>query len=206
MGWIIAILIIFLLAILPLGVSVIYNADGPLVRVVAGPVKIKVFPLKKKEKKPKDAAKKEKKPKKTKEKPKEPAAEKKKSGGSVTDFIPFIRLVFDFLVDFKNKLRINHLKIRYTMAGGDPADLAINYGKTWAALGNIWPRLETWFVIKKRDVAVQCDFEADEATIDARIDLTITLGRLLSLVFRYAFRALKEYLIFRKKRNGGKSV
>ena len=53
MGWLITFAILFLLAILPLGASVKYNADGPLVRIIAGPVRFTVFPLKKKEKKPK---------------------------------------------------------------------------------------------------------------------------------------------------------
>ena len=53
MGWIIAFCILFLLAILPLGASVLYDADGPRVRVVAGPLKIQVFPMKKKPKKDK---------------------------------------------------------------------------------------------------------------------------------------------------------
>ena len=65
MGWLIALLVLFLLAILPLGVSVIYNADGPLIRIVAGIFKIKVFPGKKQDpdKPPKAKKKKEQKPK-----------------------------------------------------------------------------------------------------------------------------------------------
>ena len=51
-GWLIALCIVILLAILPLGVSVIYNEDGPLVRVIVGFIRLKIFPLKK-EKKPK---------------------------------------------------------------------------------------------------------------------------------------------------------
>ena len=212
MGWLIALLILFLLAILPLGVSVIYNADGPLIRVVAGILKIKVFPGKKKDpdRPPKEKKKKEKKSKDISKKnaDKKTAVKKQdsKKGGSVTDFIPFVQLAFDFLVDFRNKLRLNCLELNVIMAGGDPADLAINYGKAWAALGNLWPKLETWFVIRKRDVQIQCDFEGSETTVYARLDLTITLGRLLSLVFRYAIRGLKEFLKFRKKRNGGNSL
>ena len=38
MGWWITLGILVLLAILPLGVSVHYNADGPLVRIILGPV------------------------------------------------------------------------------------------------------------------------------------------------------------------------
>ena len=51
MGWIIALGIIAVLAILPLGVSARYNANGLLVKVIAGPVRFTVFPLRKKEKK-----------------------------------------------------------------------------------------------------------------------------------------------------------
>ena len=53
MGWIIALAILVLLAILPLGASVLYDAEGARVRVVAGPLKIQVFPMKKKPKKDK---------------------------------------------------------------------------------------------------------------------------------------------------------
>ena len=64
MGWLIALAIIVLLAIMPLGVSVRYDADGAVIRVIAGLIRIKVFPTKPKEKKEK----KPKKPKKLKEK------------------------------------------------------------------------------------------------------------------------------------------
>lgn len=203
MGLIITFAIIFLLAILPLGVSAIYNEDGPLVRVVAGPVKIPVFPLKKKDP-DKPVKKKKEKPKAEKKSQKQGTAKKK--GGPISDFYPFVTLVLDFLQDFKSKLRVDMLKLHITLAGGDPADLAVNYGKTWTAVGNLWPRLETWFVIKKRDVEVLCDFEGSATTVDARLDLTITLGRLLALVVRYGIRGLKEFLNFRNKRNGGRAV
>ena len=53
MGWLITFGILFLLAVLPLGVSVKYDSEGPLVRVILGPVRFTVFPLPKKEKKEK---------------------------------------------------------------------------------------------------------------------------------------------------------
>ena len=53
MGWLIALGVVALLAVLPLGVCIRYNAEGPLVRVIAGPVRFTVFPLPKKEKKAK---------------------------------------------------------------------------------------------------------------------------------------------------------
>ena len=65
------------------------------------------------------------------------------------------------------------------------------------------PQLDRLFVIRKRDVEVECDFTASETTVIARVDITITLGRLLALVTVYGIRAVKEFLNFQKKRKGG---
>jgi hypothetical protein len=208
MGWLITFAILFLLAILPLGASVKYNADGPLVRIIAGPVRLTVFPLKKKEKKPKKE-----KPKVEKKPEPQPAAddkktvdtkeEKKEKGGSLLDFLPLVQVALDLLGDFRRKLRLNRLELKLIMAGDDPCDLAVNYGRAWAAVGNLFPLLERAFVIKKRDVEVECDFTASEMLIIARLDITITLGRLIALAVRYGIRALREYLKIMKLRKGG---
>lgn len=212
-GWLIAFGIIFLLAILPLGASVKYNADGPLVRIIAGPIRFTVFPMKKKEKKPK----KEKKlkednqpttesaeqPVDPKKKEKQEKQEKKEKGGSLLDFLPLVQVALDFLGDFRRKLRLNRLELKLIMAADDPCDLAINYGRVWTAVGNLFPLLERAFVIKKRDVEVECDFTASQTLIIARLDITITLGRIIALAVRYGIRALREYLKIMKLRKGG---
>ena len=213
MGWWITLGILFLLAILPLGVSVHYNSEGAVVKIILGPVKITVVPAKKKPpKEKKEKPKKEKKQKKTAEKPKqvgadapppEPKPESKEQGGSILDFLPLVQTLFDFLGDFRRKLRINHLQLKLIMAGGDPYNLAMNYGKAWAAVGNLLPKLENWFVIKKRDIEVECDFVESKTTVIAHLDLTITLGRLLAAVFKFAFKALIKFLQIKKKRKGG---
>ena len=202
MGWLIALGILVLLAILPLGVSVRYNADGALVRVIAGPFRITVFPMKKKEKNNKEKPKKEALPKEKKPATAAPA-KKKESGGSLLDFLPLVQVVLDFLGDFRRKLRIRRLELKLILAGDDPCDLATNYGRAWAALGNLWPKLEEWFEIRKREVEIECDFTAGETLVIARLDLSITLGRLLSLAVVYAVRALKVFLNIKNKRKGG---
>lgn len=211
MGWMITLAIVTALAVLPLGVGIRYDENGPLVRLIAGPVKITLFPrpkkAKQKETKPaqdkKDAASQQELP-----KPPQPPKEKKsasqeKKGGSLTDFIPFVKLGLNFLGDFRRKLRLNNLQLKLILAGGDPCDLAVNYGKAWAAVSNLIPRLDSWFVIKKRDIEVECDFETSETLVIAHLDLTITLGRLLAAVVKFAVRALIEYLKLKKKRKGG---
>ena len=214
MGWLIALGVVIVLAILPLGVSVKYNEEGPQVWIIAGPARIKVFPLKKKP--PEDKTKKEKKkkpepaPAENKEtvpapepKSKAKPAKDKEKGGKLTDFLPLVKVALDFLGDFRRKLRVNYLILNLTMAGGDPCDLAVNYGRANAALAGLMTQLERLFIIKKRDVRVNCDFTADATTIVARLDLTITLGRILSLVAVYGVKALIEFLKIKNKRKGG---
>ena len=202
MGWLITLAVLVLLAVLPLGVSVCYDEDGSPVRVLAGPVKFQVFPLKKKEKtseKPgKKPAKKAPAVKKT-EKP----TPKPETGGSWKDFLPLVQLVLDLLNDLRRKLRVNELKLHMTMAGDDPCDLAVNYGRMNASLATLIAQLERVLVIQKRDVHIDCDFTANETVILARLDLTITLGRILYIAVRYGVQGLMTFLKIKKQREGG---
>lgn len=231
MGWWIALGIVVLLAILPLGVHVGYDQDGAVVQIIAGPIRITLIPKKKKKDKPK----KEKKPKKDKkakqaqqpapegeQPPETPAEEKKpkkdkkaekqqknkdnteKKGGSILDFLPLVDIALDFVGEFFGKtLHIDVLYIKFTMAGGDPYNLAMNYGKAWAAVGILWSKLDEWMTIKKRDIQIQVDFEGSETLVNARVEITLTLGRLIGLAVRYAVKALITLLKILNKRKGG---
>ncbi len=191
MGWLIALGVLIGLAILPLGVSATYNTTGPQVRLIIGPVRLLVYPRKKT--KPKDS----------KSRSVEKRPREQRSGGSAADFAPLLQKLWEFLKDTKGKLRVKRLEMKLILAGQDPCDLAVNYGKAWAALGNLIPLLEHHFVIKKRDMEVECDFTSDETKIYARLDITITVIRLLSLCFRHGIPALRQYLNVIKLRKGG---
>ena len=222
MGWIITLGVLFLLAILPLGVSVKYDEDGAVVKVIAGPVKITLFPRPKKDKTekkqkikdpetPKEPEK-QADPAKTEQPVKEPSSKDekkenpaKKSGGPITDFLPLVQIALDMLGAFRRRLRLNLLELKLIMAADDPCDLAVNYGRAWAAVGNLMPRLERVFVIKKRNIEVECDFESSQTKVIARLDLTITLGRIIATAVVYGVKALIEFLKIKNKRKGGAS-
>ena len=212
MGVWIAAAIVLILAVLPLGVRVRYNSAVLILRVIAGPLKITVFPRKKKPKKQKVKQKKPKEeqnaePSASEDKPPQPPEaqpEQKEKGGSIARFLPFIKLGLKFLGDFRRKLRLDNLYVRLILAGDDPCDLAVNYGRIWAAVGNLMPQLERLFVIKKRDIQVECDFTASETCVVAHLDITITLGRLLALALVYGVRVLIEFLSMKRKGGGEK--
>ena len=214
MGWLIALSILTLLAVMPLGVCVCYDCAGPLVKIIAGFLRIQVVPSKKtpekkakQENRDKPEAGDKKKVRKTQvEKKTETETNAEKKGGSLLDFMPLVQLALEFLGTFVRKLRINRLELCLVLAGDDPCDLAANYGKACAAMGNLWPRLEEIFVIRKRDVKIQCDFEASQTLVTARLDISITLGRLLYLLVCYAIRALIQYMKITDKRKGGAAI
>lgn len=198
MGWLIALGVLTGLAMLPLGISACYNTDGAKLRLIIGPVRLTLFPRKKKDAKPKSK----------KQQIKQKAAvskqkEAKEKGGSVSDFLPLLRIVLEFISSFKRKLRVNRLEMKLLLGGDDPCDLAINYGRAWSALGSLMPHLERAFVIRKRNLEVECDFTSAKTSVLARLDLTITLGRVLSISIHHGFRAVREYLNILKLRKGG---
>lgn len=210
MGWVIFFAVVLLLAILPLGVFVSYDEDGVVVKIVAGPVKITLFPRPKKEKKSEKKSKKKTSASPAEQLPKPPQPPKqipeKKKGGSWTDFLPLVQVALDFLGSFRRKLRINRLDLKLTMAGDDPCDLAVNYGRAWAAVGNLMPQLERLLVIKKRNIEVACDFTASQTLVKFRSEATITLGRLVSLAVVYGVRVFREFWKIKTKRKGGAGV
>lgn len=201
MGWLIALGILCLLAVIPLGVRIRYDCDGLLLKVLAGPVRITVLPSPKKEKKKKPQE--EKKPEKKEKTSHQQAPKKEKAGGSLTDFLPLVKIALELLNDFRRKLRVDDLQLKLVLAADDPCDLAVNYGRAWAALGNLLPQLEKVLTIRKRDLNVECDFTADTTLVTAGADITITLGRLLALAVVYGLRALKAFLKISRKRKGG---
>lgn len=209
MGWGIFFVCLLVLAWIPLGIRVSYGEAGFEARVIAGPVKITLFPRKKRKRKPKTTDSSEKTTQETrkasseKKRPKTETTEKDEpgmqSGGSLELFVPWIRLALDFLGALRRKIRLDNLYLHVVLAGDDPCDLAVNYGRAWAAVGDLLPKLERVFVIGKRDIQVNCDFAAEKITVAARGDMTITLGRTLCLGVIYGIRALKIIL----KRKGG---
>lgn len=200
MGWYIALGVVVLLAILPVGVSASYCEAGFRGKLLVGPMGLTLYPRKKKQ---------EKQVKQEKQAPAPdgektttpPAAEKK--GGKLTDFLPLGKLALRFLNELRRKIRVKRLEVKLILAGDDPCDLAVNYGRAWAAVGNVLPQLERVFTIQKRKVEVECDFRETETKIVARLDVTITLGRLLVIAVTYGIRALKEYQNMKSKRKGG---
>lgn len=193
MGWLIALAVIAVTLFLPLGFSAVYRMSDPGIWLLVGPFRFRVYPGKKKENKSQKSVSDNKENNETK-------------GGSYRDFQPVVRTIVDFLGEFRQKIRVKRLELKVVLAGGDPSDLAVNYGRAWAALGNLIPQLERLLVIKKRNLEVECDFIAEETLIYARIDATISVMKTMHLLSKHGIKILKNLLELKKLRKGGAQV
>lgn len=200
MGWLITIAAVAALLMVPVGIRACYNSSGSKVDLIVGPIRLTLYPGKKKPPRSKKQTGKKNSRKDRFESQKSLTPEKK---GSLKNFFPILRLILDFLIDFRRKLRINNLELKLILGSGDPADLALDYGRAWTVLGNLMPLLENSFVIKKRQLEVECDFTSTETMVDARVDMTVTVGRILSLLLYHGTRVLRKYFKILKQLKGG---
>lgn len=191
MIWLILLAVLVGVAFLPLGFRAIYREQNAGVWLMIGPVKFRIFRGD---------------PGKGKKTGEQKSKASRKQGGNLRDFLPITRRILEFLEQFRRKIRVNCLEMKLSLAGDDPADLAVNYGRAWAVTGSLVSLLEQSFVIRKRDIDVMCDFVGGKTRIYVRLDVTITLVRTLHLLSCHGIKILKEFIELKKLRKGGAQI
>jgi hypothetical protein len=182
--WMIVLLVLavlFLIGCIPVGVDAAYRETGLAVDLKIGPVGLQLLPKKGKKKK-----------KKKEEKPKEKGKGKSAIlSGGLEGLQALLELLVETLGDLRRKLVINELTMTVTLGGKDAAAAACGYGKAWAVIGGITPVLDNLFVVKKRDIHPVLDYNETSIKFEARILLTITIGRALDLLLTAGLKFLK---------------
>lgn len=187
----------FLLGQIRVGVRVRYDRDGPAVFARLGAVRLKVFPLPKKERKPKKKkAEKEKKPKK--EKPPVPLPEK--IGGALSYTKALLPVVLELAEKFLRGIRIDTLYLELTAGSPDPADAVMLYGQAQAALGALWYPLTQALDVKDGHAWAKVDFDAPGMLLYAEAALSLKLGRIVSIALYCGIKALAAFLKVRQAR------
>ena len=191
MWWIIPVAIvalIVLLALLPVGLRVIYDKNGLQVKLLVGFLKFKLnlteineMQLQRRLRKKKRIE-------------EDPNYEPRilKPNGTLREFIPLLDLYLQLLFNEKYKLRVKLLELKLTMAADDPFDLAMNYGKAQTILNGLMPQLERFLNIRKKKLDVSCDFLADETMLYARADLLIPLSMLIAALYDFIAAEMKQ--------------
>ncbi len=213
-----AVLAVFwLLGRLRLGALARYDEDGLRVRIIAGPLRLTLFPAKprseeekarqrekkkrsqekKARKKARDDAKKREKDAKWRQQ--HPEEEPEKKGGALLPVAKLLPLVAEAGGALRRRIRVDELTLHLTWASGDAMETALGYGRANAVMGMIWPLVDQNFTVKKHDLGVAVDFTADSPTIMCQAALTMRLGQLVSFALRLGSKFLVILLQSREK-------
>ena len=131
MGWLIFLGVLVLLGCLPLGVRLNFDEEGFRAAVLIGRIPVPLYPVPRWLRNMPSRHKKEERSPAPKPKGAGPQSQEQ-PGGGIRRFLPLARLGLELLGDFRRRLRVNFLRLRLTLAGEDPCDLAVNYGRAWA--------------------------------------------------------------------------
>lgn len=185
---ILIILVVFwLIGLIRLGGRIRFGEAGFFVTVLAGPVKIQVFPMVPKRPK-KEKPKKEKKPKKAKHKLEKPKPEGQP--GTLTRLLSLMPTVIEAVRTLRRKIRIDDFDMTLIWGGSDPASIAIGYGQANAAVGMISPLMENNFIVKRREFHIDMDYGRTEPAVELTAAFTITIGQIVSLTVWYGLKLL----------------
>ncbi len=193
MGWWIALWIVLglggivtVLIFLPVGIRVRYEDEQLKMWYTIGPIRLLRYP---------DTQSQKKKQKESKLTVRtvlhEPIKANQRYDSLLGEFMAELKTTLELFWALRPKLCIKRLVLKLVLAGDDPCAVAMEYGGAWAAIGELFPVLDGAFTIKKHDIAVECDFSnGSKTTLEAKLDITIGLGRLISRLVRYIFDTL----------------
>ena len=204
-GWIILLIILgLLLAVLltPAGVRFTYGQGEMSLDVKFGPIRRRIFPGKAKPEEPE----KEKKPKKKREKP--PKEEKEKKEKPPKAKINREQIIYTLeklppilgraLGGTRRRIRVKPLKVHLLVAGYDPADTAVLYGKLEAALSAGLPVLRRAVHIRDEDIRLFLDFSQEQMDCIAELGVTLRPWDLLAVGGRAGISLLRWFQGFRR--------
>ncbi len=189
----IVVLALVLLSLVRVGVWAEWAQKTFTLKLLAGPVKITLFPRK---------AKQPKKPKPVKAK-KAGSKKKPKSAGEIIELVKqLLPVVTDAAGRLRRKIRIDQFYLDLTVASADPAKAAVNYGRLNGAIGMFWPLVEQNFKVKQWRIRTGVDFVTQRPTLYFRAAATLTIGQILALGVRVALKVLP---ILSKPKSGSNS-
>ena len=180
-------LVLTVLNLLPVGVDAAYADETFSLAARIGPFRLRLLP------KPPDAKPKKKKPQKPKkEKPKKEKPKKKSAPPDIRTILALAKLGLQALNRFRQRLRVQLLRLVFVSGAPDPYDTALAFGYVNAALGALTPLAERALRIDERDIQTGVDFQAERPRIDARIVCTIRIGQIVVIALAFGVGFLKQ--------------
>ena len=160
-------LVLTVLNLLPVGVDAAYADDVFSLAARIGPFRLRLLPKK--------------------EKPK-----KQSAPPDIRTILALAKLGLQALDRFRQRLRVQLLRLVFVSGASDPYDTALAFGYVNAALGALTPLAERALRIDERDIQTGVDFQAERPRIDARIVCTIRIGQIVIIALAFGAGFLKQ--------------
>lgn len=192
------------IAIIPVGVYGKYDENGVELNLTIWRMRWKVFPLKEREdkkkkkvsskgktspKKPsnKKGATKGSSPKKKKKNPKPKVKIGKKKSPSLVEIALLAKMIIPVVIEGFQRLgkykKIHQLELKLVVGSSDPVEATMLYGKAHGIMGSIWVPLDNALNIQKGRGAVRLSFEEMTPQFSGIIEVSMTIGKMIALVF-----------------------
>ncbi len=194
--------LMIILLLIPAGARFTYEGGEISLQVCYGPIKLQILPKKEPSGEKKKEPEKEKKEEKAEEAGEEKKKEKKKFRVNLDQILYSLEklppILGRALKGVGRSIRFNPLKVHILVAGVDPADTALLYGKLDGALAVGVPALERLTRVKNQDVRLFVDFQEERPDFIADVGIFARPGALVLVALRAGVGALKWFLGFRK--------
>lgn len=171
--------VLFLICIIPLGVSADYNKDGFKLFL-----KVAFFNIS---------------PEHSKEKPQK---DKKKVnlGFGLAEWLETAKLALRTLGRVGKKLYFDRFKLLLICSDHDPYATAMRYNTVSAVLHTIVPLFEQKFTVKNKDISIFTDYDSDKSTVEFGFTASVRVGWLLIIAPMAAFAFAKVYFRSQKSK------
>ena len=186
LGAMIALVIITLFLISNVGADFSFDSESKAMELAAKAlgltIKIPLEGKKKRAKRPKAATK----------RPAEAPAPKKEKEKPDWDFIfMIVKNGIETLKRVRRKLAIDILVLQFKAATPDAARTALLYGRVNAALGALFPIIDTALNVREREIETAIDFTSEKSTIYLRVVAVFQVWELLYIGGAFAVALLK---------------
>ena len=197
MMWGVLLAVLAVLALLGrtrLGIRGVYTMQEAGLWLRAGPVQLRLYPRREKNRKPKGER-----------PPEKPSGEGERSapflspGGMFRLARRLLPVALEGAGDFRRRLQVEVLQADILVGGPDPAAAAARYGQINALLGAVWQPLSQALHIRDGRVHVEADFDRPAPQLYGRVSLSLTASQLLWLGLKYGPRCLNILLDVRKQ-------
>ena len=223
-GLLITLAVLLVLALIKVGVRVIYRNKQLQVDVLISRFKLVVVGDKKKTKKKKSKPVKPKKAEKTGGK----ISSKKDTAAAATDqkaseenkkpkqkgklkpwidaLLTYWREILELIGRVLRSPTLDDLQLEIRVGGSDAEACAMTYGRICAIVGGVLPVVENTFGIRKRRIEVYPVFDGEKLDFSADVSITLRIYEIFALVFALLGLGLKLFLEARKNKKGGATL